>query len=58
MASSSAEGADSASGGAGARGLAWEAELAAELAAGEGPVMAALEGYLRSDQGSCEAPVQ
>lgn len=37
-----------------AAAAAWEAELAAELAAGEGPVMEALEAYLReveSDMG-------
>ena len=38
---------DEEEGGAGSSSSAWEAELAAELAAGEGPVMAALEGYLR-----------
>jgi hypothetical protein len=54
---SDAEGVGGASsgGGAAAQRAAWEAELAAELAAGEGPVMAALEAYLRSVIGCCPA---
>lgn len=31
---------------------AWEAELAAELAAGEGPVMEAIDSYIRCDLGA------
>ncbi|GAB4818230.1 hypothetical protein N2152v2_005276 [Parachlorella kessleri] len=45
--SSSSSGGSESGGRRAARRAAWEAELAAELAAGEGPVMAALETYLR-----------